>query len=167
MSDVGQEFHTWSYDCESKEHPNNIDHDNAGITHTFMEVDEGVPIRWKKPEQPKNAQGMEMRSNEIGKKQEFDGEDSSHKGTNPDESDEGKTEAVVHRHTQDVSAKDDHHPFGKSPSFRVFDHDVCLRQLYDLMDDTFDGKDSDKSYLAYCLDAQRMQWKHNLRRYYP
>ena len=43
------------------------------------------------------------------------------------------------------------------------DRDVCTEQLASLIDDVLDGKDSSKSLLAYCLDAQRAQWKYAIR----
>ena len=163
MSDVGQEFHTKGYRYVPVEGHSNIEHDNVGITRTFKEVDSAV-------------------SSDLPKQRDVQEE------TNPDSKVEddslaptgkGFQRTQMKQQAESGDAKEEDETVGpagdesesskeKKFDFNQFDgRDVCLEQLYDLMDDTFDGEDSNRSYLAYCLDAQRMQWKHNLRRYYP
>ena len=168
MSDVGQNYRSWSYDCETKgDDATKIDHDNAGITHTFMEVDNGAPIRWKRPSVPKD---MESQSKDIGKpqQQDTDVEPFEQPTKNPDnESNKGesKSEAIYQpaAHKPPVEEKPTTPP--ENPSFQDFEgRDVCTEQLELLIDEVFDGKDGNKSFLAYCLDAQRKRWELSISR---
>ena len=181
MSDVGQNYHSDHYKCPVEEgHVTNIHHDNYGITHTFMEVDRGAPIRWYRRQGPR---GMEYLSKDIGKGQQQEAK-SRRRVWSPEGSSESDDEMEVESHSEDfarsVLAEDVSEggsynevlsPVFRMPQPQAFEasdafegRDVCTEQLEQLIEDVFDGSDSDKSVLAYCLDAQRKRWELRVSR---
>lgn len=181
MSDVGQNYHTDGYKCPVEgSHVTNIHHDNYGITHTFMEVDSGAPIRWNRRQGPKD---MEYLSKDIGKGQQQEAK-SRHRVWSPEGSSESGDEMEVESHSEvfahSVLAEGDSEggsynevlsPVFRMPQPQAFEaldafegRDVCTEQLFQLIEDVFDGEGSNKSVLAYSLDAQRKRWELRVSR---
>ena len=199
MSDVGQNYHSDHYKCPVEEgHVTKIRHDNYGIEHTFMEVDNGAPIQWSKQPQPGEAtpkpveatiedkpepsidqrlgEGKaqkSVRSDSVCESDSAEGggtpqtqdksssseEDKSSSSENEDQKPENDSKVEVF-HQQATPP-----PPPPPPPIDLFEgRDVCTEQLELLIDDIFDGEDSNKSFLAYCLDAQRNQWELSISR---
>ena len=185
MSDVGQDYHTDGYRVPM-DNRTNVEHDNVGIKRTFREVgfltDEPVPAQPAQPT-PKQAQKQEneqqkspadeQRSDvntqgttnpgeavktqgETDEKKEFAGKLTAQQTGDAADENEDKKQG------DDGNDKDPSQTTAPAPENGGVD-DVCTTQLEKLIDDIFDGKESDKSFLAYCLDAQRKQWEVSTR----
>ena len=144
----------------------NTEHDNIGITRTFEEVDSVIPSDLPKPPDARQTTNLDSAVESssttatAGKKKELGMNRMRYQA----KTDYAKREdEKVEPASDNTASPQDDESFSKQFDGR----DVCLEQLYDLMDDTFDGNDSNRSYLAYCLDAQSKQWKHKLRHFYP
>lgn len=184
MSDVGQDYHTDGYRVPM-DNRTNVEHDNVGITRTFCEVgfltDEPVPAQ---PAQatPKQAQKTEEKQ-QKSPADEQRGDVNTQDKTNPGEAvktqgetDENKEFAgkPTAQQTGDAADGNEDKKQGddgedKDPSQTTAPApenggvDECTSQLKKLIDYIFDGNDSDKSFLAYCLEAQRKQWEVSTR----
>ena len=185
MSDFGQQYHTPGYKCIGT--APNIEHDNVGINHTFREVNKGAPIKWSE----QVGDSVEIQSTQIGNPQPIityttnppdhlaDCDDPDDVMEDSGESRDGRRKepkkqevvkpvkvAPVDQDKQGDNATAVDKVFqgtGLPAALGYRTHDVCTEQLTRLINDVFDGQDSSKSLLAYCLDAQRAQWKYAIR----
>lgn len=147
--------------------PTNIEHDNFGIDHTFQEVDMGAPYSWPVP----LKEDVEMGSKQIVNFQQasktFYIPDSLFDDDKPDDnhdSEVGEDDEMEGRSEVNPTVKVQAIPQKTIITVDDYgDRDVCTEQLTSLINDVFDGQDSSKSLLAYCLDAQRAQWKYAIR----